>query len=67
MSKLVKIKDNNDFSKDVTVGAIVNTNTDEFKIHLRRKKERERLDLLESKMTNIESLLNDLLKTIKGQ
>lgn len=57
MNRYQKVKDHQDYSKDCLGGAIINTNTDEFQKHLERKREKARILELETKVSNMESLL----------
>ncbi len=59
---LQPVKDHQDFAKDCNSGSIVNTNKTAFEEHLRKKEHARRIDVMESKMDNIERMLERLLQ-----
>lgn len=59
---LQPVKDHQDFAKDYNSGSIVNTNKTAFEEHLRKKEQARRIDVMESKMDNIERMLERLLQ-----
>jgi|TARA_R110000822_G_scaffold48453_13_gene127654 hypothetical protein len=73
---LVKIKDNSDWAKDTTTGAIVNINASKIQQDIERqqrlKKEKlqmkdnsEKVEQLQSDMSDMKVLLNKILEKIE--
>lgn len=59
---LQPVKDHQDFAKDCNTGSVVNTNVTAFQEHLRKKEQARRIDVMETKLDNIERMLEELLK-----
>lgn len=67
-NRLIPIKDHANLSKDKFVGAIINTDIDGFQAHLKRKKEKQKLQEIiatqNSKIETLESELQEIKKAL---
>lgn len=65
MQKLVKIKDSKGLHREVESKTILNTSSDDYYKYIKRrnafKKQHERLDQIEDDVTEIKSMLRELL------
>ena len=70
--QLLKIKDNPDLSRDVSSGAVINTNSSDYENYMARrradiemknqiKKQKEELDQLKTDISEIKSMLVSLI------
>lgn len=56
----VKVKDNPDLVRDMSSNAILNTNTDALQAYKLRKKNAQKVDLLEEKMDGYDKRLSSI-------
>ena len=66
MSRLISVKDHQELKKDRIVGAVINCDKDAFTtfIHKKnqRKKDQEKISLLETRIEQLESLIAKLIE-----
>lgn len=70
MKTLIKVKDSIGLHREMESGAILNTSSDDYNKYIKQREsmlsQKQRVDKLESDISEIKSMLNQLLLTSKS-